>query len=421
MSLDNLISISKIETPDEKRVEWVTMGPTGRATAVRLTIVFFATLVLHLGLIWSLPRHIFSLSPTEKAAHRTQSIQIHMVPPDPRAEAERLRRQMVPPPPPRPQAQNYVEATSAPENKPAETDNISSKNQTASQVMESKDKTGTTPQVENGEDEKANALETGRGRRDQPTMQEIVEDQQQQEGEEGRDAEARKARPGSDQPLSAPAQTPPPPPEFPNALLSDKPASDTGRGVAEYKKSGQGDRIPQREADTEHREHRREIPVVMPTDNPMVNLVQPRVEPGARPGVRPKPRKTINLGAMPTVVRRTTSGLAVPSGSIAFDTKLTEFGDYIARMFEAIGTKWQDLNDHATSSIDDTDTYVTVTFYVNKEGQIEELKVVEATSSQAAQWRCLDAIQSNAPYFDWTKDMVATLGDRQPVMVNFRY
>jgi TonB family protein len=83
--------------------------------------------------------------------------------------------------------------------------------------------------------------------------------------------------------------------------------------------------------------------------------------------------------------------------------------------------KWYALNNSATQSVTDSNTFVKVEFDVTKDGQVTNLRVIESNSSRSAQWRCLDAIQSNAPYYEWTKDMVVVLGDSQPVSIQFIY
>ncbi|HNX04039.1 MAG TPA: hypothetical protein PKI32_00970 [Opitutales bacterium] len=397
MSGNNLITIPKNGTPREKRVEWLSVGPSKRSTLARTVAVLIATILLHVGLFLALPEHLYTPVSQDRTAPKKQDIRIHMMQPQRRT----------PPPPPEPD--RYVQATSAPENKPDQTRNFSSKDQQAAQIVESKDKTGDTPEAANGEDDKANALETGQGRQNQPTIEEIV-----QEASDGEQGESEDSQRQQDEVKEPQPSSPPPSPPAPAALASEKTPTYQGRGVAEYQHPGQAEKLPEKPS------REREIPAVN-DNNPLVRLEQPQVDPSAKSGVKLQPRKRLNLGMSPTVVRRTAKGLAVPSGAIAFDSKLSEFGDYLNRMFEAIGNKWQDLNDSSAPSVDDTNTHVLVTFYVNKLGQVEDLKVVESTSSQTAQWRCLDAIQSTAPYFEWTKDMVVVLGDRQPVAVDFLY
>jgi hypothetical protein len=148
----------------------------------------------------------------------------------------------------------------------------------------------------------------------------------------------------------------------------------------------------------------------------------PKADRSEASGMKPQPRPVLNLnGAMPTLLRRSSNGLSLPSGDLAFDSKLSEYGDYLSRMFEVIGMKWHALNSESSSSINDTEAFVRVRFFVTKDGQIEDLTIVDSNATKTAQWRCLDAIKSNAPYSNWTKDMVVVLGKRQAVLVQFVY
>jgi hypothetical protein len=357
----------------------------------------FVTVLIHAVLLLTIPERFITVDPSAwKSAAPQSQYKIHMV-----REDE---------PPPQPPDQ-YVQATDAPENKPDDTTNFSSKDQQASQKIESKDKTGDMPEVEDGKEEDSNALQSGL--RGQPaTMQELVEDSKndtqnpqrrdQQQKQEEQQAEGQREK-----------QNEKPTPPAPAAIAEQNPQSG-GQGYAEIFKPGKKEEIPEKAPDE------REIPAVI--TNPFVRMEQPKSDPSDPSGMKPQPRPRLTLpGAMPTLVRKSVSGLATPNGFLAFDSKLSEYGDYLSRMFEVIGTKWNDLNRGGQIVVGDSRVFVRISFFITHDGQIEDLRILESNASQIAQWRCKDAILSNAPYFEWTSDMVKVLGERTEVKVQFFY
>ena len=408
---NNVAEARKGRRPRVERVDWIDVDRQDRSSRAIAAAVLAFSILFHAGLFFFLPRHTVSvLAPhqlTQAERQRRQNmreVKVHLVPP-----SVALPTPQAPKPP-----EEYVQSTDAPENKPDETPFFSNKNQQASQIIESKVKDGRIPEVANGETKDANALETGMGKQGQPKITDIVDEiAAQQQEKEGKSAEAKlrqeAQRPGA---RVMPRDEEPAPP-LPKAFEAKNP-KNTGKGIAEFTRTGKGDKIPDKVAD-------REIEAVV-AGNPYVKMEVPKVDASDASGVKPRPRPRLTLpGALPSLVRKSASGLTTPNGSIAFDTKLSEFGDYLSRVLEAISMRWYALNNNTTPNVLDSNTFVSVQFDVTKDGQVVNLKVLESNSSQSAQWRCLDAIQSNAPYYVWTKDMVTILGDHQPVRIQFIY
>jgi hypothetical protein len=361
--------------------------------------ILVATVLFHVLLCLALPAHFATPLEAKKPAIR-HDMKIHMVPPEKRA---------APVSPPEPD--RYVKATSAPENKPDETKNFSSKNQQIAQVVESKDKTGDAPEIPDAKEENANAFETGEGgKADQPTIEQLVQ-QSAETGEEGHEEETRKAQPHQTEVRKMEKAEEAPP--LPAALRTENPSEGKGKGVAEYKEQGQADKMPEKEA------KKREIPAVQ--NNSLVRMETPEVDPAAKAGVKLQPRPRLNLGMPQEVVRKSPRGVATTAGAVAIDSKLSEFGEYLDRMFEVIRTKWNDLNATASLPVTESNTHVLVSFYLTRSGAIEDLQIVETNSGQTAQWLCLDSIKANAPYIEWTPEMVARLGQRQLITIRFIY
>jgi hypothetical protein len=136
--------------------------------------------------------------------------------------------------------------------------------------------------------------------------------------------------------------------------------------------------------------------------------------------VKPRARPRISVPNSMSLLSNQSVGVT-EVGAIAIDANFREFGDYLQRMYEAIGIKWHELNRYGQGTVAENQSSVLVEFYVTAEGQIEDLNVVKSTARNIAEWRCLDAIKGPAPYHPWTKEMTATLGLRQRVRIGFYY
>jgi|GEM_PF-200826 len=391
--------------PREQRVDLVDIGPPTRQSIGMAIAVFLATLLIHVGILLAMPERLIMVDASEwKDSHKAPFQQIHLMPD-------------IPPPPEQPD--QYVQATDAPENKPDDTTNFSSKDQQRSQKIESKDKTGDTPEVEKGEEEDTNALQTGMDTH-KSTMEEVVQaaaddrtkpSDNDTQNPDPRDAQRKQEEQQAEGVREKQKEQPTPP--APSAIAEQNPESE-GEGYAEILYPGKEMEMPE-EAPKE-----REIPATITSK--YVRMEQPKVDDSDASGIKPKPRPRLTLpGAMPTVVRKTASGLMAPTGFVAFDSKLSEYGDYLDRTMEVIVTKWYDLNRSGQVVVADSRVYVLVSFYITREGQVDDFRIMESTASQTAQWRCKDAILSNAPYFEWTPDMVRLLGDRTEVKIKFLY
>jgi hypothetical protein len=392
-----------------ERVDWIDVAGEDRSSRRIAAAVLVFSLLVHLAVLLILPRHTFGIVPpheltqTERQRReKMREVKVHLVP--------YVAPEQAPKPP-----EKFVQSTDAPENKPDETPFFSNKNQQAAQKVTSKEIGGRIPEIEKGESEEANALETGLGKQSQPRLTDIANEiasmQEKKNPSEKREKQEEQRTKGTSRVLP---QNEEPAPALPKAFEGKNPKTD-GKGIAEIAKTGKADKMPDKAP------KEREIQAVMMGD-PLVQMEVPRVDPTDTSGVRPSPRPRLALpSAMPSVLRKTRTGLATPTGNIAFDTKLSEFGDYLSRVLEAIAMKWYSLNNSVTPNVMDSNTFVKVQFNVTKDGQVTGLKILETNSSQSAQWRCLDAIQANAPYYEWTKDMVVILGDSQPVSIQFIY
>lgn len=211
--------------------------------------------------------------------------------------------------------------------------------------------------------------------------------------------------------------TPPPPaPDFLEAT------AETDEGVASYQEPA--------ESETEERpEEPEETKDVNATMNPLVDpevvaqlaeMFNQRPERPDAADMEPRPRPRLNSPALPGPVRRTTAGVA-NLGRIGIDAEFNEFGDYLARMNEVVGTQWLILANQTRRGVAEVASRVIVEFVLNAEGRVEHLEIAFSSASQAGSLICKDAILSREPFGEWTDDMIAAMGQRQPVTFTFIY
>lgn len=131
---------------------------------------------------------------------------------------------------------------------------------------------------------------------------------------------------------------------------------------------------------------------------------------------RPRPRLP-QTSQGPTGTRR---GSAPNVGQVAVDANFSEYGDYLARMLEAIVRKWHSLAWESLPS-GEVGTVVSISFRIDSEGAIHGLEVLGSTASLTATLICQDAISSRQPYGKWTSDMREVLGDEQTIRIRFLY
>lgn len=135
-------------------------------------------------------------------------------------------------------------------------------------------------------------------------------------------------------------------------------------------------------------------------------------DPTPRPRIAPLPGlKTITLRSNTTVNE---------VGQCSLDAKYSEFGDYTQRMLEAIQAAWYIAANRMT--IARTSSVVVVEFTLYSDGTIDDAKVIFSNAPAAAEYACLDAVQSRAPFEPWRADMVAIVGKKsEKTCITFHY
>ena len=107
--------------------------------------------------------------------------------------------------------------------------------------------------------------------------------------------------------------------------------------------------------------------------------------------------------------------------TIAVSANFSDFGDYLARMFDAIGSQFQILAFQSQVARAEVNSMVLVKFKLTREGEIKNLVVAFTTASRVATLVVQDSIQSRAPFGPWTEEMVAILSVEEPFSITFYY
>jgi hypothetical protein len=97
----------------------------------------------------------------------------------------------------------------------------------------------------------------------------------------------------------------------------------------------------------------------------------------------------------------------------SFDSKSSAFGEYDAKIVEAISQRWYDLLDSQRFAQDRTGK-VTLRFHLNYNGTISDMTVVQSTVGDLLSYVCQSAVMDPAPFETWPSDM------RRQIGANFR-
>ncbi|MDP0500618.1 MAG: hypothetical protein Q7P63_11010 [Verrucomicrobiota bacterium JB022] len=143
----------------------------------------------------------------------------------------------------------------------------------------------------------------------------------------------------------------------------------------------------------------------------------------ATPSTAPEPRPRVSVTRDRTLgpLRQSDEGVMRRS-HVAFNTKYSQFGEYWAQVEEAFYLRWIDLLRNSRSSELANRASVTVTFSIDRNGEIVDLKIHEESSGSMLQKIFVeDAIQSPAPYRKWTPEMILLGEETLEMTVTFRY
>ena len=105
----------------------------------------------------------------------------------------------------------------------------------------------------------------------------------------------------------------------------------------------------------------------------------------------------------------------------AFDSKSTAFGEYDAKIVEAISQRWYDLLD-SQKFAQDRSGKVTLKFRLNYNGTITDMTVLQNTVGDLLGYVCQQAVTDPTPYEAWPSDMRRAIGANfREITFNFYY
>ena len=107
-------------------------------------------------------------------------------------------------------------------------------------------------------------------------------------------------------------------------------------------------------------------------------------------------------------------------GPTALDSRWDNYGSYLQRMIEAVQGKW-DQNLAEGKIYPNVGTVVSVRFVMDSKGAIVQILRVQPSRGTPDEviGACINAVTIQAPYGDWTDEMIAALGTEQEITLSF--
>ena len=333
---------------------------------------------LHLLLFWATPRALFPETPERVQIPQTMELMLEAIPDQPEAEETYVRA-----------APDVEEAI------PEETMNISDRNQVAAQEEVTPLGPDDTPYVE-GDEEDSNRLIQGNPFQD-PTP----------------------PAPPAASPTTAAspiAQQEAAPKEIPVQVDPDfvEQEPETEEGVASVENPDLA--IEKPEEPTEPLE---EVLVTSKDDGKGDAEMTTPAQSAQTPAPLPRPRQRVERDTSYGPIKDNRTGTVV-IGRLAFNAQYSEFGEYWRRVAEIIERRWRNLV-HTTKSIPDGGYKVVVQFAITRDGQVTDVKVGYSSGGKLAETVSVDAIVGEAPFFEWTPEMIVKMGEKAPCAIHFYY
>ena len=333
---------------------------------------------IHLLLFWATPRELFPEAPEQTLIPQTLEVVLEEIPAQPEFEETYVRA-----------APNIEESI------PEETMNISDRNQTAAQEEQSLIGPDNTPFVE-GDMEESNRLVQGNPNQE-PTPPAPPAASPSAAASPMTQQEAA--------PRERPAETNP-------DFIEQEPEQDEGIASIERPEDA-------REEPEETPLADRPLAVTSPNDGQgeaqMTTPPQSQQSPSPIPRPRPRVERDTSYGP----IKDNRQGV-IQIGRLAFDAQYSEFGEYWRRVAEIIEARWRNLVFN-TRSIPFDGSRVVVEFSITREGQVTDVTVRDSTAGRLAETVSVDAIVGEAPFFEWTPEMIVKMGEKASCGIHFFY
>lgn len=143
---------------------------------------------------------------------------------------------------------------------------------------------------------------------------------------------------------------------------------------------------------------------------------RPPSQPTASQERREQPRLALDNAHSP--LRKAELGVQ-RIGQTGWNARYSEFSVYWERVREVIEIKWNTLLIDASRSLPYTGERITFELIIYRDGSIVELNVLHSAVSQREEFLAKDAIIGTAPYFPWSPEMIAKIGDQTEYIFTF--
>ncbi len=397
---------------------------TRKRQQLAVSISLLATVLFHLAILLGTPEDAFLFnqerSPRQQPVYEVQLIE------------------------PEPEEMQFVQTNpEVAQNEPDETLNFAQRNQQAAQEDPIEASEDAFPTVDGDNQESTQIVE---GDLEDPVPQapppSPAQPQQQNPAQQAQETPPSPQQPPVEAQIEAirpeirgiPQERPTPPaPDF----IEQEPVSEDGPGSTSGP-VGEAKELPEEDLE-------KVIPITAPIEvqpDPVEGFLQPEIppsveqqqqeqqeqeqtqqarEPTPESPPMPRPRPRLRPNVVPAPLMQST-GAASRVGSVAVDAKMSEFGDYLQRMIEAVSAQWNE-NVAGVTLLSERPSRVKVRFTLDYQGQVSNMRVVDKTPNARilATTLCMDAIQWRSPYDVWTSDMMAILGLQQELTFTFYY
>jgi hypothetical protein len=359
-------------------------APRPRATEVdradrdSLFAAVLLAVFLHLLLFWGAPSSLVERADSPPPVPQTMELLLEPLPEEPEFEEQYVRA-----------------APNIPEAAPDETRNISDRDQRAAQEESAPPDPENTPFVEG----------------DEPESNRLVQGDPSQEPTPPTPPAASQAGGASPMPRQEAAPAEPVAQAQPD-FLEQIPQTDEGPASMETPAEA-------RERPEEPADPRDSVEVTSPADGAGEArfTTPPQSAEAQAPTPRPRPRVERDTSFGP--VKDNRQG-AIQIGRLAFDAEYSEFGEYWRRVAEIIEARWRNLV-YNTRSIPFGGYRVVVRFAITRDGQVTDVEIAHSTAGRLAETVSVDAIVGEAPFFEWTPEMIVKMGDQARCAIHFHY
>lgn len=121
------------------------------------------------------------------------------------------------------------------------------------------------------------------------------------------------------------------------------------------------------------------------------------------------------------VEKRSVKGSAPDKGFVAMNAKFSEYGGYVARMYEVIARRWHELNRSMAGVGQELETDLLLEFAIDPEGRVVEVTVIESTVGTIARLACTEAVRSTGDFGPWSDEMRRDLNPIERFRIHYRY